>query len=99
MKKIEALIRPEKLNKLTEKLKAMGLKELNTVEFASYNLEKDKRVVKTKIEFVINYSEADKFIDAIKNTVYTGESGDGKIFVSDVEVSVKISTGKEVKAL
>lgn len=100
MKKIEAVIRPEKLKVLTEKLKSMGLKELNTAEFNNHNLETEEKVTKIKVEFVLNYSEVDKYVEAIKNAAYTGEIGDGKIVVSDVENAVKISTGEEgVKAL
>jgi nitrogen regulatory protein P-II 1 len=100
MKKIEAVIRPEKLKLLTEKLKSMGLKELNTVELNNHNLETEVKVTKIKVEFALNYAELDKYVEAIKNTAYTGEIGDGKIFVSDLENVVKIRTAEEgVKAL
>ncbi|MFP4021004.1 MAG: P-II family nitrogen regulator [Halanaerobium sp.] len=110
MKKIETFIRSEKLNDVISKLNSMGLKELNILEVKNLNTElinskkmedaKIKFTSKTKIEFVVNYTEVDKFVEAIKNTAKTGESGDGKIYVSDIENSVKISTGEEgVKAI
>lgn len=100
MKKIEAIIRPEKLKVLIEHLKSMGLKELSTAELSNYNLEEDQMVKKVKVEFALNYAELDKYVEAIKNTAYTGEIGDGKIFVFDLENVVKIRTAEEgVKAL
>ena len=110
MKKIEAFIRPDRLNDLVKKLNSMGLKELNILETKNFNQDlidletaRDTKIQfnsKLKIEFVINYTEVDKYIEAIKNTVRTGKSGDGKIYVSDVENSIKIKTGEEgVKAI
>lgn len=110
MKKIEAFIRSDKLNELVKKLNSMGLKELNILEAKNFNQDlieieaagdlRIKFTPKLKIEFVIDYTEVDKYVDVIKNTVHTGKSGDGKIYVSDIENSVKISTGEEgVKAI
>ena len=110
MKKIEAFIRSDKLNQLVKKLNSMGLKELNVLEAKNFNQDliesealgdlKIKFTPETKIEFVVNYTEVDKYLEAIKSTVQTGELDDGKIYVSDVENSVKISTGEEgVKAI
>jgi len=110
MKKIEAFIRSDKLNELVTKLNSMGLKELNVMEAKNFNQSlinlnaademKIKFTPKIKIEFIINYTEADKYVEAIKNTVYTGESIDGKIYVVEVEKSIDISTGKEgIKAI
>lgn len=105
MKKIEAFIKSDKLNDLVTKLNYMGLKELNVLEAKNFNQDlieletasdlKIKFTPKTKIEFVINYTEVDKYVEAIKSAVQTGESDDGKIYISDVENSVKISTGEE----
>ncbi|MFN2339921.1 MAG: P-II family nitrogen regulator [Halanaerobium sp.] len=105
MKKIEAFVRSDKLNELVTKLNSMGLKELNVLEAKNFNQDlieletadelKIKFTPKIKLEFVINYTEVDKFVETIKNTAQTGKSGDGKIYVSDVENSVKISTGEE----
>ncbi|RCW62392.1 P-II family nitrogen regulator [Halanaerobium sp. ST460_2HS_T2] len=104
MKKIETFIRSDKLNKLVKKLNSMGLKELNILEAKNFNQDsikladsdlKIKFTPMVKIEFVVDYTEVDKYVDVIKNTVQTGETGDGKINVSDIENSVKISTGEE----
>ncbi len=110
MKKIEAFIRSDKLNELVTKLNSMGLRELNVLEAKNFNQDlidleaagdlKIQFTPKTKIEFVINYTDVDKYVEAIKSTVQTGESNDGKIYVSDIENSIKISTGEEgVKAI
>jgi len=95
MKKIEAVIRPEKLKVLAEKLKTMGLKNLKTAEFNSHNLENEEVVTKIEVEFVLNYAEVDKYVEAIKNIAYTGEPGDGKILVLDVENIIRIRTAEE----
>lgn len=105
MKKIEAFIRADKLNDLVRKLNSMGLKELNILEAKNFDqnlvdLEavSDLEIAltpKIKIEFIIKYTEADKYVEAIKNTVYTGDSKDGKIYVGEVEKSIDISTGLE----
>ena len=110
MKKIEAYIRSDKLKDLINKLNSMGLKEINILEAKNFNqdlieLEADsdleiKFTPKVKIEFIINYTESDKYVEAIKNTVQTGEIGDGKIYVAEVEKSIDISTGNEgIKAI
>ena len=110
MKKIEVFIRSEKLNDVVSKLNSMGLKELNIFETKNFNTElidleeneevKIKFIPKTKIEFIVNYTVVDKFVEAVKNTAQTGKSGDGKIYISDVENCIKISTGEEgVKAI
>ena len=110
MKKIETFIRSDKLNELVTKLNSMGLKELNVQEVKNFNqdlidLEAESNLKiqfnsKLKIEFVINYTEVDKYVEAIKNTAQTGEIGDGKIYISDVENSIKIRTGEEgIKAI
>jgi len=110
MKKIEAFIRSDKLNELVTKLNTMGLKELNVLEAKNFHQDlieleaandlKIKFTPKTKIEFVVNYTEVDKYVEAIKNTVQTGQSNDGKIYVSDIENSINISTGEEgIKAI
>ncbi len=105
MKKIEAFIKSDKLNELITKLNSMGLKELHVLEAKNFNQDlidleaatemKIKFTPKVKIEFIIKYTEADKYVEAIKNTVYTGDSNDGKIYVGEVEKSIDISTGIE----
>lgn len=110
MKKIEAFIGADKLIQLVKKLNSMGLKELNILEVKNFNQElieleatddlKIKFTPKTKIEFVVDYTEVDKYLEAIKSLVQTGKIDDGKIYVSDIENSLKISTGEEgIKAI
>jgi nitrogen regulatory protein P-II 1 len=50
---------------------------------------------KIKIEIVVEYTEVDKIVEAIKEAAQTGEVGDGKIFVSDIENVIRIRTGEE----
>lgn len=107
MKKVEAVIRPEKLNQVKtalEQIDALGLTvhevhgrgEQKGLEFINragkYRVD---LLPKTLIEIVIPDKEVDKVIDAIVQNARTGEMGDGKIFVTPVERCVRIRTGEE----
>lgn len=112
MKKIEAIIRPEKTDKLIDTLEEIGISGLNITEIKGYGSQKGHSETyrgvtyrirlrkKVKVELVVEYSKVDRIVEAIKNAVKTGEVGDGKIFVSDIENVVRIRTGEEgAKAL
>jgi nitrogen regulatory protein P-II 1 len=104
MKKIEAIIRPEKLNLLREKLDAQGFSGMTTTEVKGRGKQKgialqwragDYRVEfipKMKLEVVVDDKDAQTVIDLICDTVRTGEAGDGKIFVYSVEDVVRVRT-------
>ncbi|RAK09347.1 nitrogen regulatory protein P-II family [Halanaerobium saccharolyticum] len=107
MKKIEAIIRPNKADNLIDKLESIGISGLNITEIKGYGSQKGHSETyrgvtyrirlrkKIKVEIIVEYTEVDKIVEAIKEAVQTGEVGDGKIFISDVENAVRIRTGEE----
>ncbi len=104
MKKIEAIVRPEKLNAVREILDAKGFSGMTATEVKGRGRQKgvalqwragDYRVEflpKIKLEIVVDDSNAETVIDLICDTVQTGEAGDGKIFVYPVEDVVRVRT-------
>lgn len=104
MKKIEAIVRPEKLNAVREVLDAKGFSGMTATEVKGRGRQKgvalqwragDYRVEflpKIKLEIVVDDSNAETVIDLICDTVQTGEAGDGKIFVYPVEDVVRVRT-------
>jgi nitrogen regulatory protein P-II 1 len=109
MKKIEAIIRPFKLEEVKEALVEEGIRGLTISEVRGYGRQKGHTetyrgseyriefVPKIKIEVVIEDSKAEKVVDAILKTAKTGQVGDGKIFIYDVEDVVRIRTGESGK--
>ncbi len=104
MKKIEAIIRPDKLEAVVEKLSELGYSGLNYTEVQGHGRQKGmkelfrgreyeiKFIPKIKIEIVTNDNTAEKIIDAIVETAATGQIGDGKIFISKIEDVVRVRT-------
>jgi nitrogen regulatory protein P-II 1 len=104
MKKIEAIIRPFKLDEVKEALVEEGIKGLTISEVRGYGRQKGHTetyrgseyqiefIPKIKIEIVVDDSLLEKVIDAILRTAKTGQVGDGKIFVSDVQDVIRIRT-------
>jgi nitrogen regulatory protein PII len=104
MKKIEAIIRPFKLDEVKEALIEEGIKGLTISEVRGYGRQKGHTetyrgseyqiefVPKIKIEVVVDDTLLDKVIDAILRTAKTGQVGDGKIFISDVSEVIRIRT-------
>ena len=109
MKKIEAIIRPFKLEEVKEALVEEGIRGLTISEVRGYGRQKGHTetyrgseyriefVPKIKIEVVVEDSKVEKIVDAILNTGKTGQVGDGKIFISNVEDVVRIRTGESGK--
>ena len=110
MKKIEAIIRPFKLDEVKEALIEEGIRGLTISEVRGYGRQKGHTetyrgseyhiefIPKIKIEVVIEDEKEDQVIDAIIRTASTGQVGDGKIFISNVEDVIRIRTeesGKE----
>lgn len=110
MKKIEAIIRPFKLDEVKEALLEEGIKGLTITEVRGYGRQKGHTEVyrgseyriefvpKIKIEVVVTSELLDKAIDAILKAAKTGQVGDGKIFIYDVQDVIRIRTeesGKE----
>ena len=108
MKKIEAIIKPFKLEDVKEALVEAGIEGMTISEVKGYGRQQGHSelyrgaeyaiefIPKIKIEIVVSTEEfADVAISAIKETAMTGKIGDGKIFVSDIENVVRIRTGEE----
>jgi len=104
MKKIEAIIRPFKLDEVKEALLEEGVRGLTITEVRGYGRQKGHTesyrgseyriefVPKIKIEVVIDDSLTERVVDAIVKTSATGQIGDGKIFISDVADAIRIRT-------
>lgn len=106
MKKIEAVIRPSKLDEIKEALGKFGIHGMTVTEVIGCGLQKGKKEIyrgteytidllpKIKIEIVIKDKWVDEVIRIIVTTARTGEIGDGKIFVYPLENAVRIRTGE-----
>ncbi|MSQ25873.1 MAG: P-II family nitrogen regulator [Dehalococcoidia bacterium] len=107
MKKIEAIIRPEKVALVTEALAEAGIVGLNTTQVSGRGVQKGVMHVgrggmtikvdmlqKTKVEVVVKDADAEKAIAIIIENARTGEVGDGKIFVSTVTDAIRVRTGE-----
>lgn len=106
MKKIEAILKPFKLNEVKEALQALGITGMTVLEAKGFGRQKGHTEIyrgaeyvvdflpKLKIELVVPSDQTEAIIDAIKNVAGTGKIGDGKIFVVDVEQAVRIRTGE-----
>jgi nitrogen regulatory protein P-II 1 len=104
MKKIEAIIRPFKLDEVKEALIEEGLKGLTISEVRGYGRQKGHTetyrgaeyqiefVPKIKIEIIVDDNKLDKAVEAILRSARTGQVGDGKIFISDVQEVIRIRT-------
>ncbi len=109
MKRIEAIIRPFKLEEVKEALVEEGIRGLTISEVRGYGRQKGHTetyrgseyriefVPKIKIEVVVEDSKVEKVVDAILKTAKTGQVGDGKIFIYNVEDVVRIRTGESGK--
>ncbi len=110
MKKIEAVIKPFKLDEVREALSEIGVSGLTVTEVKGFGRQKGHTELyrgaeyvvdflpKVKIEIVVADNEVDNAIDAIIKAAHTGKIGDGKIFVSAVEQVVRIRTGETGEA-
>ena len=106
MKKIEAVIKPFKLDEVKEALHEVGLQGITVVEAKGFGRQKGHTELyrgaeyvvdflpKVKIELVCEDGMAERVVEAIVSAARTGRIGDGKIFVSPVEEVVRIRTGE-----
>ena len=106
MKKIEAIIKPFKLDEVKEALQEIGLQGLSVIEIRGFGRQKGHTELyrgaeyvvdflpKVKIEVVLTDDQVDAAIEAIASTAKTDKIGDGKIFVSTVEQAIRIRTGE-----
>ena len=109
MKKIEAIIRPFRLDDVREALGEIGVKGLTLTEVKGYGRQKGHTELyrgseyqidflpKIKLEVIVTDKMADKVVDAIMNAAKTGQVGDGKIFVYPVEDVIRVRTGESVE--
>jgi len=108
MKKIEAIVKPFKLDDIKEALVDAGIEGMTVSEVKGYGRQQGHSelyrgaeyvvdfIPKVKIEVVVSNDEyLNKAITAIKEAAYTGKIGDGKIFVSPIEKTIRIRTGEE----
>jgi len=108
MKKIEAVIKPFKLEEVKEALVEAGIEGMTISEVKGYGRQQGHSELyrgaeyvveflpKVKIEIVVSSGKyAEIAIEAIRKAAYTGKIGDGKIFVSDISRTVRIRTGEE----
>ena len=106
MKKIEAIIKPFKLDEVKDALNQIGLKGITVLEAKGFGRQKGHTELyrgaeyvvdflpKVKIELVIEDEMVEKAVEAIRTSAQTGRIGDGKIFVSKIEDAVRIRTGE-----
>ncbi len=106
MKKIEAIIKPFKLDEVREALSELGCTGLTVTEVKGFGRQKGHTELyrgaeytvdflpKVKVEVILAEAMVDKAIDAIIKAARTGKIGDGKIFVTDVSQVVRIRTGE-----
>jgi nitrogen regulatory protein P-II 1 len=108
MKKIEAIIKPFKLDDVKEALIEAGIEGMTISEVKGYGRQQGHSelyrgaeylvefIPKVKIEIIVSNDEyANKTIEAIKEAAKTGKIGDGKIFVSDISKTIRIRTDEE----
>ena len=106
MKKIEAIIKPFKLDEVKEALHEIGLQGITVTEAKGFGRQKGHTELyrgaeyvvdflpKVKIEIVLADDAVARAVDAIRNAAQTGRIGDGKIFVSSIEEVIRIRTGE-----
>lgn len=110
MKRIEAIIRPEKVDEVRRALEKVGFPGLNIGEVEGHGKQKGvvqqwrgeqyrvELLPKAKLEVVVSDKDAHKIVKAIQEAAKTGSVGDGKIFVSSVEEVVRIRTSESGEA-
>ena len=106
MKKIEAIIKPFKLDEVKEALQDIGVQGLSVIEVKGFGRQKGHTELyrgaeyvvdflpKVKIEVVLNDEQVDAAIEAIIAAAKTDKIGDGKIFVTNIEQAIRIRTGE-----
>ena len=109
MKKIEAIIKPFKLDDVKEALNEIGIQGMTITEVKGYGRQKGHKEIyrgaeyivdfipKIKIEIVVEAERADKVMEKIREAASTGKIGDGKIFASSIEEAIRVRTGETGK--
>ena len=106
MKKIEAIIKPFKLDDVKEALQELGLQGMTVTEVRGFGRQKGHTELyrgaeyvvdflpKVKIELVVADNLVENAVNSIKNAAHSGRIGDGKIFISSIEDAIRIRTGE-----
>ena len=106
MKKIEAIIKPFKLDEVKEALHEVGIQGITVTEAKGFGRQKGHTELyrgaeyvvdflpKVKVEVVLEDALVERAIEAIQKAAHTGRIGDGKIFVSSIEEAIRIRTGE-----
>src|SRR3954462_7648725 len=106
MKKIEAIIKPFKLDEVKEALHEVGIQGITVTEAKGFGRQKGHTELyrgaeyvvdflpKVKIEIVMDDALVERAVEAIQQAAHTGRIGDGKIFVSNIEEAIRILTGE-----
>ncbi len=106
MKKVEAIIKPFKLEDVKDELNAIGVKGITVVEVKGFGRQKGHTELyrgaeyivdflpKIKLEIVVDDELVEQVVEVIEETARTGKIGDGKIFVTPVEEVIRIRTGE-----
>jgi nitrogen regulatory protein P-II 1 len=109
MKKIEAIIKPFKLDDVKEALNEIGIQGMTITEVKGYGRQKGHKEIyrgaeyvvdfipKVKIDIIVAAAQVDQVVDTIRNAANTGKLGDGKIFVYAVEQALRVRTGERGK--
>src|SRR6476660_4435334 len=102
MKKIEAIIKPFKLDEVKEALQEIGLQGITVIEAKGFGRQKGHTELYRGAEYVVDFLPkvkievvlADEALEAIQKAAKTGRIGDGKIFISTIEEAIRIRTGE-----
>lgn len=109
MKKIEAIIKPFKLDEVKEALNEIGIKGMTITEVKGYGRQKGHKEIyrgaeyvvdfipKIKIEIVVAADQANQVVETIRKSANTGKLGDGKIFITPIEGAIRVRTGETGK--
>ncbi|MGB5984994.1 MAG: P-II family nitrogen regulator [Desulfobacterales bacterium] len=109
MKKIEAIIKPFKLDEVKDALNGVGISGMTITEVRGFGRQRGHKeiyrgaeytvdfVPKLKIDIVVDETMADKVVAAIVDQAHTGKVGDGKIFVTPLDKTIRIRTGETGK--
>lgn len=107
MKKIEAIIKPFKLDDVKEALNEMGIKGMTVSEVKGYGRQKGHKEIyrgaeyvvdfipKVKLEIIVDSDQVDEIVTRIRDAANTGKIGDGKIFILPVEEVIRVRTGEK----
>jgi nitrogen regulatory protein P-II 1 len=107
LKKIEAIIKPFKLDAVKESLNEIGVSGLTVLEAKGFGRQKGHTELyrgaeyvvdflpKIKLEFIVEDQSLEKVIETIQRSAHTGRIGDGKIFISNIEEIIRIRTGEK----